>query len=950
MAAAPPELLEIHLLGEPEFRYGGQPLRFGAPQRALEVLAFVLLHRAAPVARERVAFAVWPDSPADEARADLRRHLYYLTTRLLPPGVPWFLGDKRSIGWNPVAPTWLDVGAVEDALGSPTTHGEAVALYRDHLLPRLDAEWIGPYRDGLRDRVVRALDERLTEVERRRAHDAVLATAARMLAIDPWSEVAIRAVVRARVAQGDRAGAAGAYRAFVRRLEEELGVEPMPETQAAYDEAVGAAPPAAAGRIEVPVRLTSFVGRVEERNEIISLLDTMPIVTVTGPGGVGKTRLVQEVARASSGQYAGGVAFIDLSTAANASQVMLAIAGALGVREEHGVDIFDAVAAGLRRRDTLLVVDNCESALDATAGLLAGLTIAVARLRVLATSREPLRIEGEHVVRLDPLAAADAATLFVDRARAAGPLEAQVDRQSATIERICERLDHLPLAIELAAAQTHAMTLEDIAAGIDDRFALLRGGWRTAPPRARTLRAALDWSFDRLTAKEQSAFSALGVLEGHFTRLTADACCGEEAPLDALVAKSLLREEDGRYVLLETIAAYALERLTEEQAETIARERLLSRALTIARDGQRAFQTQPRAAWRPTYTAEFESVRAALTWAFATPDALLRGIELAVEMDVIWWDASRTPEGSRWVERALAMLPADAPPALRARCWLAAAWLFPDGPPKLEAAERALEAVDDLPDEGARARAYVAFAQSAQYFADRRVANADALERADALAHRSDDAYTVACIVHYRGDMLQRGGDYAGAIALYTDAIERYRAFGDERGVAFMLANLAEGAVMMDDLPRARTLAAEGLEAMRRLGERRFAALLLANCAMYDLAAGTEIGPAQRHTLEGYEIARECALPMESAVFVAIFAALAAHQGDHEAAARLYGCARKLYRDGDYTLDHTEARMLERLEAELRTEVPERLDALSAEGAASDPHELVMRSARAPRV
>jgi hypothetical protein len=137
-----------------------------------------------------------------------------------------------------------------------------------------------------------------------------------------------------------------------------------------------------------------------------------------------------------------------------------------------------------------------------------------------------------------------------------------------------------------------------------------------------------------------------------------------------------------------------------------------------------------------------------------------------------------------------------------------------------------------------------------------------------------------------------------------------------------MLANLAEGAVMMDDLPRARTLAAEGLEAMRRLGERRFAALLLANCAMYDLAAGTEIGPAQRHTLEGYEIARECALPMESAVFVAIFAALAAHQGDHEAAARLYGCARKLYRDGDYTLDHTEARMLERLEAELRTEGP----------------------------
>ncbi|HTW86344.1 MAG TPA: BTAD domain-containing putative transcriptional regulator [Candidatus Sulfotelmatobacter sp.] len=944
MSSGVPNSLEIHLLGEPEFRYGGQPLRFGAPPRALEVLAFVLLNRATPVARERVAFAVWPDSPADEARADLRRHLYYLTTRLLPAGVPWFVGDKRSIGWNPATPTWIDVAAIDAALVSPATQADAIALYRDHLLPRVDAEWLIPYRDGLRDRIVRAVDERLADADSQRNFDALLTLANRLLAIDPWNEGAIRAVVRARVAQGDRAGAAGAYRSFVRRLEDELGVAPMPETQQAYELAVGSAP--ARDRAEVPARLTSFIGRLEERNAVTALLDAEPIVTVTGPGGVGKTRLAQEVARAGAGHFAGGAAFVDLSTATNATHVLAAIANAVGVREEHGLDLFDAVAAALRRRDTLLIVDNCESALDATAGLLAGFAIAVARLRVLATSREPLRIEGEHVFRLDPLEASDAATLFADRARAAGPLETPAERDAETIARICGRLDNLPLAIELAAAQAHTLRLEEIAAGIDDRFGLLRGGWRTAPPRAQTLRAALDWSFDRLTDDERPAFLALGVLPGHFTRATANAVCDGTAPLDALVAKSLVRAENDGFRLLETIGAYALERLAEFGAESAVRERLLERARAIARAGQRAFQVEARATWRPAYQAELDSVRAALSWAFETQAARLRGIELAADMDVIWWDASRTPEGARWIERALELLPHDAPPALRARCWLAAAWLFPDGPVKLEAAERAVEAVADLPDPGSQARAYVAFAQSAQYFAERRVENAAVLERADALAGPVGDAYTLASIVHYRGDTLQRGGDYAGAVALYTDAIERYRAIGDERGVAFMLANLAEGAVMMDDLPRARALAAEALEAMRRLGERRFAALLLANAAMYDLAAGTEIAQARAHAFEGYEIARECALPMESAVFVAIFAALAAQQGDHEASARLYGCARRLYREGDYTLDHTEALMLERLEVELRAELPERLDALCADGAASDPHELVMRSVR----
>jgi predicted ATPase/DNA-binding SARP family transcriptional activator len=904
-------VVEIRLFGEFELSADGARLKFGAPAKALELLALLLVRRTA-LDRQQTAELLWPDKDLEAGRAELRRHLYYLATRALPAGVEWIEGDKRTIRWNPAAPAFIDVRGFEDA--ATDDPAAALALYRGDLLPALEADWLTGERARLRERAIVCASQLARAALDARAYDDALRYAGHVARIDPWNEESVRIVMAARRANGDTAGAAHAYRDFSRRLADELGVEPSAPTREAY-EALVERPRA---RRPVGERLSSFVGRDADLRDLAALVDRAPIVTIVGPGGVGKTRLAQELLRTTFAQSALRVAFVKLSPISTPDLVLETIALDLGVRAEPGIDLGEAVAADVDRRETLLVVDNCEHVLDETAGVLERLASLSPRLRVLATSREPLMIEGEHLFRVEPLGRSAAIELFTDRARAAGARDALAPESAGLVATICQRLDGLPLAIELAAVQTFDSTISAIAKSLETGFR--HSGRRTAEERQRSLRALIDWSVDRLDDDQRAAFAALGILPGLFTAETAAAVAGGPAALDVLVAKSLVVREGERYSLLETTRTHARHRLETEYDAKRVRLRHVERALGIAREAQAAFRTGMRPAWREPIMAELDHIRAALDWAFDHREARLTAIEIAAELDMLWWDASLTVEGLRWIERALEALPPNADPWLRARCWLAAAWIAPDGQRRIDYAARAIGMVYDFKTDAERARAHLIFAFSAQYLEEQPIMET-ALEVAARYALRADDTFSMALIRQLQGDVLSRAQNFAAAEEVYADAVARYRALGDERGTAMVLANLAENAFRRNELEDATNFVSQAIDIMRERNERRFIAPILANISMYAIAAGNA-ERAHEPTGEGFALANELDLPMERALFVSVYALLAEAAGDLGYAVELLACSDRLYREGTFIRDNTEATMMGALMQRLRAAVP----------------------------
>jgi predicted ATPase len=358
---------------------------------------------------------------------------------------------------------------------------------------------------------------------------------------------------------------------------------------------------AAGGVHGFPAALTSFIGRDEPLREVAELLQGHRLVTVTGPGGTGKTRQAGQVARRAAGRFADGAWLVELASVQDPAQVAGIVAAALGVREQPGVPAAEAAARVLARRQLLLVLDNCEHVIGAAARLCAGLLAACDDMRVLATSREPLRTAGEVRYRLGPLTlpgdgetggdgTSEALTLFADRACSADPRFA-LDKQTAVrAARLVARLDGMPLAIELAAARVEALGLAQLLDRLDDRFELLAGGDRLAPPRQRSLAATVEWSYQLLDDTGRRVFRAVSVFPGAFTLEAAEAVAGQDAAAAVLrlVDCSLLippqTGPDGRarYQMLETLRAYGFGLLTAAGEQDAAAAALAAWALVVA--------------------------------------------------------------------------------------------------------------------------------------------------------------------------------------------------------------------------------------------------------------------------------------------------------------------------------------------------------------------------------
>lgn len=452
-----------------------------------------------------------------------------------------------------------------------------------------------------------------------------------------------------------------------------------------------AAPPAvpAAPPLHLPTPLTSFIGREHELADLGQALTTSRLVTLTGLGGTGKTRLALEVA----GGVAGEVAFVELAPLAEGNLVPQAVAAALGVHEQPPQPLLQTLTAALQRRRLLLVLDNCEHLVGACAALAEALLLACHDVRILATTREPLGIGGEVVWPVPPLSlpdlqvlpapdqvvASEAVRLFVARAQAALPTFALTARNTRAVVEVCVQLDGLPLAIELAAARVRALAPAQIAARLSDRFRLLAGGSRTAPARHQSLQAAIDWSYDLLSAAERTLLLRLAVFAGGWALEAAEAVCAGEAIagadvlplLSQLVDRSLVVAEPDasgalRYRLLESIREYATERLASQgERETLAQRH---RAWYLAL-GEQALEDYWQGVDPPVFWArlapEQANVRAALRFSLARGEAE-PGLRLAAGIWPLWAFRGPWAENWDWIRRFLALPGAADHPAARA--------------------------------------------------------------------------------------------------------------------------------------------------------------------------------------------------------------------------------------------------------------------------------------------
>src|SRR5687768_3025180 len=396
-----------------------------------------------------------------------------------------------------------------------------------------------------------------------------------------------------------------------------------------------------------PISLTSFVGREEEVAAVRRLLDSARLVTLTGAGGSGKTRLASEIAAQSAGNFAGGVVWVELAPLLDPELLVNAVLAALGA-EQGSRPPMTALLDSLRDRETLLVLDNCEHLVDACANLADALLRECPKLRILATSREALGVGGERAWLVPGLSLAgagasqtfqaidtsEAVRLFVDRAQAAVASFQLTAANAASVAQICRRLDGLPLAIELAAARSRALPPEQLAARLDGSFRVLTSGSRTAVPRHRTLREAIDWSYRLLDERERTLLQRLSPFAGDFTLEAAESVCADADfdagdvldTLGALVDKSLvvMREAEGtaRYYLLETIRQFAAERLKESGAADAVLERHARAYVALVAEAAPHFVTRDRPLWAARVHRELDNVRLALAWTRANDHTL----------------------------------------------------------------------------------------------------------------------------------------------------------------------------------------------------------------------------------------------------------------------------------------------------------------------------------------
>ena len=629
----------------------------------------------------------------------------------------------------------------------------------------------------------------------------------------------------------------------------------------------------------LPRQLTTFIGREREIAEAKRLLAETHLLTITGPGGSGKTRLSLEIGARLLSEYPDGVWLVEFAHLADPARVPQVLATALSVREEADRPLLVTLVDHLRPKRVLLLLDNCEHLIDACAGLADTLLRGCPEVKILPSSREALGLTGEVVFRVPPLSLPDsrlvpalerlaeyeAVRLFVDRAIAVKPDFTLTDDTAAAVVQICRRLDGIPLAIELAAARVRTLSVQQITAHLDERFRLLTGGSRTALPRHQTLRGLIDWSYGLLSEAERELFRRVSVFVGGWTlEASVAVCAGVDVDrydivelLGRLVDKSLClidgEGSDPRYRLLETIRQYGFEKLAETSEGQVVRARHRDFYLGFAEDAEPRLQGPEQVAWLQRLEADHDNLRAALRWSLDC-DETEAALRLGSALSLFWDTHGYVREGREWLDELLA----------HAR----------ERPTSTVTARRALGKVLDA---ASRTRArWSEFPQATEF-----------LTQGLAVWRELGDKRGIAEALNNLAVGATQSGDRVRARVLVAESLALFRELSDKRGTAHALNNLAEILRGEGDLPGARALFEESVPLFEAIEERRGLSHALDNLGGILTAQG-DYGPAEALYSRSRRLAEELGDNHAVATALRSLGGVAHHRGDHERARSFY--------------------------------------------------------------
>lgn len=836
-------MLTIQLLGGFAIRIDGTTIPDDAwrVSKAKSLVKALALAHGHALHREALMDMLWPELSYEAAANNLRYNLY-VTRRIIRsaldnPELDLVVRHGDMLALSDEIPIQTDVELFESAAAAAQESDDLDALYRaerlyaGELLPEdRYADWTAARREMLRSTHLALLIKIASLHEQRSEYAPAIEALQPALLEEPALEKVHLDLMRLYALSGQRGRALYQYRQLENALARELDAAPAPESRDLYADILAGrfpatpqsprseiARPAPARRLDnLPVPTTSFIGRRAVIADVKHLLAENRLVTLVGGGGAGKTRLALAIAAEIADQFADGCWWVELTRISDPVLVWNAVAGAVGVREETGRPLPQTLPGALRPRKLCLVLDNCEHVIEAVAGLVMSLLATCPDIRIIATSREALRVPGEALSLVPPLAIPDpdadisidalpefeAVNLFLDRVRQRYPRFSLDEETAPAVVQICRRLDGIPLAIELAAARVPLLSVTEVAGRLDDALGILHSDLRTVAPRHQTLRAALDWSYNLLAERERVLLKRLATFAGGWTLEAAEAVVPGSA-LDAsevldglseLFAKSLVFVEPDsrptRYRLLETVRQYSLERLVEAGALERIQRRHAEYYLSLAERAEPELAGPDQTHWMELLEADHDNLRAALRWARDTADCPHIGLRLAAALGRFWWARSHYAEGRAWLTTFL---------------------------------ERTSACADEIRGKALAGAFLIVFRQG-----DFRAAKALA-EESLALWRKLGDRYGIAWALTDLSMAVGELGDGAGEVALLEESLPLFREVGDQAGIARVLNSLGEAARLQGQSLRAVALYEEALRLWQEIGDRQYAALGLHN-------------------------------------------------------------------------------------------------------------------------
>lgn len=972
--------MQFRILGPLEVAEGDCLISLAGAQRAL--LALLLLSANEVLSADRLIEALWVEELPESGRAALQVRVSQLRKALGGNGgrivtrAPGYLlrVGRDELDLHSFERVVSEANGAEPAQAAAKLR-EALGLWRGAPLDDLShTSFAQPAIRHLEELRLAALEKRIEADLELGRHADVIAELETLVEQYPLREHLHEQLMLALYRCGRQADALAAYRHARRMLVEQLAIEPgapLRELEQAIlrqepsldlgatgfqrapsmEQVSGPSRPAPSEDRgtphNLPAQVSSFIGRERQLSELRELLSRARVITLTGPGGVGKTRLALQLAASMSEGSDDGPWFVDLAPLSDATLVAAKLAGVLGVPERPGRSLAESLIASFRDRDVLVILDNCEQVIDGVAAIADQLVRGCPGVIVLATSREPLAIEGEHVFRVPPLfvppasadpgcvLTSDAVRLFAARARQQRADFAVDTENAAVVGKLCRRLDGIPLAIELAAGRLRTLPLAEIDNRLHERFRLLTGGHRVAPPRQQTLEALIDWSYDLLNSHEQEMLERLSVFAGGFDLCSAEAVAGAdyEPKLDvvdqlaALVDKSLLQPDDAgssRYRLLDTVRDYATAKLLARNATAARTLRAAHRDhyLALAEAAAPHLTGHGQTEWLDRLELEFDNLRIATATSLEDPDPAA-ALRLGRALCYFWLYRHPRAEGAVALCAALDRPDAQEPTLTRGRALAAAAMLLTMITGEYAAAaaraQEALRIGRDLCDDHLRAEALHVLALISESRGDEQ-AHFKLTGEALALATAQADAHLTALLLMTRGS------------SPYLSRAERARTVGKSLSLAHQTGNKAlylgalnnlsylemeEGA-----LAAARARLADGVRLAREIGARR--GLSLISCT---LGFASYLDNADAEAREMFEQSLAIAQRSGDQLMVAHaqlgLALIATRAGDAHAAAALHGAADAIHDRLGTRFDSLESRLRDADLARLRAELGE---------------------------